>query len=106
MPRHFPSRFVADAARIKGYDAILFRSARHLDENMVNFDPTYECSPVGNPEIVELSETAMERRDKGYTHRGSPVLTPRPAGVRKRATETEPGAPKASGDDPAIRPSE
>jgi hypothetical protein len=73
---HYPSRYVADLARLRGNNGILFRSARHLDENLVIFDPAFECGPVGEPEIVELSPMEVHRRDKGYTHDGFPVLTP------------------------------
>jgi hypothetical protein len=60
---YYPSRFVADAARERGFSGILFRSVRHLEENLIIFDPRFPCAPIGAPELTTITVHEARIRD-------------------------------------------
>jgi hypothetical protein len=52
-PEYFATRFIADCARLAGYNGIIYSSTRHNGDNVVLFDPTTEfVKLIGEPTIV------------------------------------------------------
>jgi hypothetical protein len=68
-PEYFVPRFIADCAREKGFNGILFKSVRHWNSNLVlfNYDPA-TVLPEGDPEIVQIRDWKQyERQLKKFT---------------------------------------
>jgi hypothetical protein len=68
-PEYFVPRFIADCAREKGLNGILFKSVRHWNSNLVlfNYDPA-TVLPEGLPEIVQIDNRKnLERQYKKLT---------------------------------------
>jgi hypothetical protein len=54
-PEYFVPRFIADCAKEKGFNGILFKSVRHWRSNLVLFQYNAEkVKPEGDPEIVRV----------------------------------------------------
>ena len=68
-PEYFVPRFIADCAREKGFNGILFKSVRHWNSNLVLF--SYDLAtvlPEGDPEIVQIRDWKQrERQHKKLT---------------------------------------
>ncbi len=75
-PEYLVPRFVADAAKHKGYAGICHRSPRHYGENLVVFDPSSVFAQVGMPRVVTLSEDALKQRERLYFDSGFPCSVP------------------------------
>jgi hypothetical protein len=51
-PEYFVTRFIADCARLAGYNGIMYSSTRTIGNDIVIFNPDTECvKPVGEPII-------------------------------------------------------
>jgi hypothetical protein len=56
-PEYFVPRFVADCAREKGFNGILFKSVRHFGNNLVLFSPDpANVAAEGDPELTEMED--------------------------------------------------
>ena len=54
-PQYFLPRFIADCARLKGYQGICFRSHKHIRRNLVLFEWTdAHARPVGKPQSIMI----------------------------------------------------
>ncbi|MCZ6626005.1 MAG: RES domain-containing protein [Deltaproteobacteria bacterium] len=73
-PEYLVPRFLADAAKLNDFSAILFKSPRHYDENLVVFDRNAEFEPVGAPRKVELPEYLDKKREGIFFYQGFPTL--------------------------------
>lgn len=83
-PQYFVPRYIADCAREKGFNGILFKSVRHWSSNLVlfNYDPMIVV-PEGDPEIVAFQESKRSdwkyRTAPGGT--GTPMHPPVPTNI-------------------------
>lgn len=75
-PEYLVPRFVADAAKLRGYAGICHRSPRHSCENLVVFDPMLLFQAIGTPQFVTLNEEAIDQRERLYFDGGFPCLLP------------------------------
>lgn len=73
-PEYLVPRFLADAAKLNGFSAILFKSPRYYDKNLVVFDREAGFQPVGVPRIVELPEYLDKKREGIFFYQGFPTL--------------------------------
>lgn len=63
-PEYFVTRFIADCARLAGFNGIRYSSTRFFGDNVVLFDPKEECvRPTGEPIIIVHKPRFMKTVD-------------------------------------------
>jgi hypothetical protein len=55
-PEYFVPRFIADAAKEAGFEGIIYKSERHMSENLVVFDRKSPFSKVEEPRLLLIPE--------------------------------------------------
>jgi len=61
-PEYIVPRYLADVAKHSGFSAILFKSPRHYDENLVCFDRKASFKPIGTPKLCNLPKHLDRKR--------------------------------------------
>ena len=72
-----PPRFVADAAKQKGFSGIRYGSPYHVGKNLVAFDWRLPFEAVGEPCKFLLTPEFFKRRSERLLNRGLPPRDPR-----------------------------
>lgn len=64
-PEYFVPRFIADCAKLKGFNGIKFKSEKHYKDNLVIFAwDSSSIKPMGKPAILELKKPKGKRKPK------------------------------------------
>lgn len=73
-PEYMVPRFLADAAKQAGFSAVLFKSPRHYDENLVCFNRDAGFEPIKTPRLHDLPKYLDQHREGIFYYQGFPQL--------------------------------
>jgi len=73
-PEYMVPRFLADVAKQADFSAVLFKSPRHYDENLVCFNRDAGFEPIETPTLHRLPEYLDQHREGIFYYQGFPQL--------------------------------